>query len=417
MLDMSPELVLEILDTFSVPLGFPAEHIPVADRVALRSCSLVCKRWAAHSQRLLFRRVVINNAWTGMLLMQRRPMVVRTVDPIASFLETITVDTEKSSWLRNNVLSLVLRPHSSTKQRDIIRILTNLPNLRELDIIGPPCMFNDEELAELRSSAPSIRSLRINAHNLTPIPGPSMGPDIWLAVIDLIKSFPTIRMLDITANAFLGFPEILGLGPPLGLSLLSFKFNSRWVANAGPFLASLVDGCTDNEPLEVFHHKQTKTPPADLHDVLSTHGHHIRSLVIQGQLKDPHVLSLCTRLERFECETLPSDELVAAIPRTITALAVANPTQDLPSVFPLTTVPLPPPRVPFIPVEHLTVQLATFPSLRVLTWMGSTAHSGFAALREQCGRQGIELRCHARNTDIFSDDEVQFMLRRRLLQI
>jgi hypothetical protein len=60
----------------------------------------------------------------------------RSWQPIASFLETITTDSEKSRWLRRNVLSIVLRPHASEKPSTLLAILINLPNLRELDIIG-----------------------------------------------------------------------------------------------------------------------------------------------------------------------------------------------------------------------------------------------------------------------------------------
>lgn len=142
-----------------------------------------------------------------------------------------------------------------------------------------------------------------------------MGPSAWPAVRP-IKVIPTVRMLDITTNTFQEFPPMPELTPPLGLGLLSFKFSSKWVANIGPFVASLVGGRTDYETLQIFSQTQSKIP-ADLHDIISVHAPHLRSLVVQGQLKDSNILKLCTHLERFQCETIPSDEPVAAIPRTI----------------------------------------------------------------------------------------------------
>jgi hypothetical protein len=162
----------------------------------------------------------------------------------------------------------------------------------------------------------------------------------------------------------------------------------------GPFVASLVGGRTDYETLQIFSQTQSKIP-ADLHDIISVHAPHLRSLVVQGQLKDSSVLNLCTYLERFECETIPSDELVAAIPRTIQAFAVTDTTPDsalaarvwrsLGSAAPLS----------YISAAYLTEQLGSFPSLRVFRWMGSTAHPGFAALRERCGSLRIELHSNS----------------------
>ncbi|KAJ6456724.1 hypothetical protein C8R45DRAFT_1082076 [Mycena sanguinolenta] len=110
------------------------------------------------------------------------------IDPIASFLSIITGDTDKSQWLRGNVLSLVLRQGAvynssknykrTNKQRpilrlqsdastsDILAIITNLPNPRELNIRGLP-LFSDGQLWQLRSTGPNIRSLRIDPDHLT----------------------------------------------------------------------------------------------------------------------------------------------------------------------------------------------------------------------------------------------------------
>ncbi|KAJ7330990.1 hypothetical protein DFH08DRAFT_882102 [Mycena albidolilacea] len=156
---------------------------------------------------------------------------------------------------------------------------------------------------------------------------------------------------------------------------------------------------------------------------MSFHAPQLRSLVVQGQLKDLKVLDLRTHLERFECATIPSDELVAAIPRTIKALAATNPIPD-----PARTLnphlqsarlgfrPLPTARPSYLSAAHLTEQLGSFLNLRLFNWMGSTAHPGFAALRERCTNLGVELRSEARNSSKvdLSDDEIQFSLRSRL---
>ncbi|KAJ7808805.1 hypothetical protein B0H14DRAFT_2868812 [Mycena olivaceomarginata] len=160
------------------------------------------------------------------------------------------------------------------------------------------------------------------------------------------------------------------------------------------FVASLVGGRTDNETtIQIFSQTLSKIP-ADLHEILSFHAPHLRSLVVQG--------------------------LSPAIPRTIKALAVTNPIPDpartlnphLQSAR-LGFCPLPTARPSYLLAAHLTEQLGLFPNLCLFNWMGSTAHPGFSALRERCTNLGIELRSKVTNSSKvdLSYDEIQFSLR------
>ncbi|KAJ6460275.1 hypothetical protein C8R45DRAFT_1221138 [Mycena sanguinolenta] len=402
------ELLEEILDVLAVPLRVPTNQLP--ERATLLSCSLVCRRWSRHSQRLLFRRVVIDFAGTTAFGTNMGP---DSPNSIVSFLQSITADTDKSRWLGNNVLCLVLCPRAAAKPSDTLAFLANLPNLRELDIPAEACAFTDAELSSLRSLGLNIRSLRVDADLIGPFtPVPEQG---WPALIRFLTAIPTLRMFDITVNSFQEFPptpEQSELG--LGLGLVSFKLQSRWLINGGPLLAFLVGNRTDNEALEVFHRTEAKTP-VDLQDILSAHGPHIRSLVVPESLRNPNVLRLCAGLERFECETLPNRGVVDAIPRTITTLAITNPTSQRLSLDLADTG-----RVVEPSVAYLMEQLETFPALRVFTWVGSTEHSGLTALCERCTDLGIGMRFRR---ELFfgpiehREDEVEFALRSRLLRI
>ncbi|KAJ6488768.1 hypothetical protein C8R45DRAFT_1213445 [Mycena sanguinolenta] len=401
MQDPPAELLEQILDVLAVPLSVPTNHLP--DRTTLLSCSLVCQRWSRHSQRLLFRRVVIDVAGAT-AFGTRSP---DSPNPIVSFFQTITTNTAKSRWLRDNVLCLVLCPRTGAKPSDTLALLANLPNLRELDIAAEACAFTDAELSRLRSSVLSIRSLRVNADLVGPfLPVPAQGCP---AVIRFLAAIPTLRMLDITVNSFQEFPPMPELQSPLGLGLISFKMQSRWLINRGPLLAFLVGNRADNEPLEMFHRTQANTP-VDLQDILSVHGPHLRSLVVPESLRNPNVLRLCTRLERFECETLPHRALVAAIPRMITALAVTN-RFDLADNG----------RVVEPRVAYLTEELETFPGLQVFIWVESTEHSGLAKLCARCTDLGIEMPFRPTHSESFfrtielREDEVEFALRSRFL--
>ncbi|KAJ7183380.1 hypothetical protein C8R46DRAFT_1344236 [Mycena filopes] len=434
MLKLSPELFLDILHTLSVPLGFQIRNEISGfcisgetifqtqqnpDRATLASCSLVCRSWAAPSQRLLFQRVEIEEEWES-APWSRRP------DRLQSFLGTITTESDKSHWLRDSVLSILLRPRSSTKSGDLLAILTHLPNLRELDINGAGCLFSDIELAHLQKRGPTIRSLRVTADH-TDYATSQKGLH---AIMKFIPAIPTIRMLDITANTTMELPPI---SPPLHLQLVSFKLHSKYIADASAFVASLGDA-----PLEVFHETQSLSN-SDFEAVLCAHGNHLRSLSMQGSVgsfntiytpRDPSLLRFCTQLERFEYRSPPSDTFIAAIPRTITVLSVMHLVRVLsdrprnPNIFitpdlaeraakmQATIARIIP------PITHLIAALETFPSLRVFSWVtvvGAPAHPEVTALEERCKALGIKF-C-PRTVDSLSDDEVESSLRRRLLAL
>ncbi|KAJ6617715.1 hypothetical protein B0H10DRAFT_2032630 [Mycena sp. CBHHK59/15] len=388
MLERYPELALEILDQLALPLAFHTTDPP--NLATLASCSLVCKHWSAHSQRLLFRRVSIPAP--GIIFYLRPiPEIVRfpsRINRMVSFAAAITADTEKARWLRENVLSIILRPFPSSTAHDLAALLMNLPNLRELDITGTSCVFNDAELAQFRESGPRITSLIIDSDFSGPIP--MMGMPAWPCILEFIAVIPTLRMLEITSNNVLQLP-LFDL--PRGLGLLSVKLNSSRVLDASACVASLLK----DEPnhLQIFY--QTKSAEqVDLREILRVHGDHLRSLAVQWGPRDPDVLSLCTRLERFEIATFPSNELLDAIPRTIKALAIQGAPWDPPN-----SASNRHPRVPLGPpasIEHFIEQLDTFPVLKIFTWLGSSNSPRLATLKEYCESRNIELRVPPKNS-------------------
>ncbi|KAJ7157487.1 hypothetical protein C8R46DRAFT_1196132 [Mycena filopes] len=420
MLQLSPELLLEILDVFAIPLAFQTEQ--TSHCAALSSCSLVCKSWAAPSQRLLFQRVLLHEQWPGMSALSRERLTARPFDRLGSFLGTISAETDKSRWLRESVLSISLRPLASAKSADIMAILTHLPNLREFNITGPACGFSEGDLAQLRRSGTAIRSLRVDADNTGTIT-PTAVTD-WPAVLQFIAAIPTLRMLDITTNTV---PQLPAFTPALQLQLVSLKLNLDWPTDASQFVASLLGG----GPPELFY--QTGWAGFELAGIASAH---LRSLSMQepGPSRDLSFLQRCTHLERFESRKIPSAALLAAIPRTITALSVLHPyrlpaRRVVASTSPTGLLTLrsepefDPPAAEGFPeaaVKRLAAQLDTFPRLRMVSWVswvasepGAPVDPNATALSDRCAELGIEFR--TREIGSLSDDEVEFSLRRRLL--
>ncbi|KAJ7776361.1 hypothetical protein B0H16DRAFT_1879700 [Mycena metata] len=404
MLQISVEVFLEILGMLSLPLAFQSEHITESSDSESypRFLQLGLQELVGPVQQLLFQRVRIDEQSGIVPTMQTRR-------PLAGFLSTITAESNKSRWLRESVLSIILRPHPSTQSNDILTLLTHLPNMRELSIntAGSVFAFGEAELAQLRNSGPSIRSLCVNTDRNFRRDRAST----WPAIMNLIAAIPTVRMLDITTNTVRRLPLA---NPALQYNLVSYKQTLQpktrtsfvTVANSPQFLASLGD-----HTLELFW------PPDSVYLHLLALGAHLRSLCIQGPLKDADRdgLPLCTRLERIECRARPTEDLITAIPRTITALSCAIPSSGAAAAASFAWMLY---DTETRCVAHLIQQLDTFPNLRVFSWVGMTDPE-LAALNARCTSLGIEYRAAVpkSSTRSLSDDEVEFSLRRSLLVI
>ncbi|KAJ7146598.1 hypothetical protein C8R44DRAFT_864342 [Mycena epipterygia] len=190
-------------------------------------------------------------------------------------------------------------------------------------------------------------------------------------------------MLDITSNTVQHLPLFK---PPLGL--VSVKIRSQWVIDAALFVVSLLAGpkASEEAHLQLFH-QTGSLQPADLHAILLVHRDDLRLLAVQGWLKDPCALDICTRLEWFECEVFPVDALVTAIPQLIKALAVGAHVD--PSLAPTLRPPVHP--VP-VSVDYFIQQLGTLPNLKILTLVGLDTLLEFSMLRAHCNSSSIEFR-------------------------
>ncbi|KAJ7804639.1 hypothetical protein B0H14DRAFT_3486028 [Mycena olivaceomarginata] len=171
-------------------------------------------------------------------------------------------------------------------------------------------------------------------------------------------------MLDITANTFQEFPPMPELTPPLGLALLSFKFSSKWVANMGSFVASLVGAVPTTRRSKYSRRRNPRSQR-----ICTTLFLFMLRIYAPLSCKASSRTRISSNFAHissgFQCETMPSDELVAAIPRTIQALAVTNTTPDpalVARVWPSLGSAAPP---SYISAAYLTEQLDSFPFLRV----------------------------------------------------
>ncbi|KAJ6632282.1 hypothetical protein B0H10DRAFT_11238 [Mycena sp. CBHHK59/15] len=388
---LSTDLVFEILDCLAIPMSL---HQRCCDFAVLAACSLVCKIWSARAQRLLFRRVLLPHN------IYREPYR-RATSPnsLPSFLSAIGPDTERGRWLAESVLSLTVR-HTGREMisnpAGLATVLLRTPNLRHLDVTTISCDFDHETLELLRAEGPRITSLSI-LRDFSPSPAQHTR-----IMHQLVASFPSVRLLEITTD----LSSLPPFEPPLSLSLASVKFNTPMVADIGPCLASLLNPTEDGEPLQLLWHKSQGGHPTALGDVLRVYGPHLRSLSIKT-LDEPQTafLSLCTRLERFEFGRFPNSAALAAIPRTIKALAISHEPDSRPGVIGTLS----------IGVERLTEALKTFPLLEVLTWSFCPNHPLVVRLRTVCVERGIELRTSA--TELTDDNAIELELRRKHIRI
>jgi hypothetical protein len=200
----------------------------------------------------------------------------------------------------------------------------------------------------------------------------------------LIVSFPSLRLFEMTTTN----SSLLPFSPPLELSLVSVKFNTHLVQDIGPCLASLLRQDGHGEPLQLLRHESTSRIHAVLGPVLVEHGPHLRSLSVKALLDVAQApLALCTTLEHFEFWAFPDSATLAAIPRTITTLAIRNNSYSESDA------------------ETLAGELLAFPRLKVFIWT-RCVQSGdlFHMLERRCAERGIAFCTYTGQTVRVSDD-------------
>ncbi|KAJ7067495.1 hypothetical protein C8F01DRAFT_668512 [Mycena amicta] len=378
---MLDELVLEILDLLSVPLTFHSEKAPKDSISTLLLCSLVCKTWSGHAQKLLFRRVYLDvqRKFGASLLMwedlddQPRDPTVR----LKSFVDIVTAGTERGRFLAASVHALVLRAPS---REHVAELLVSLPRLRELDLNGRACTLSTDDLARITAAKPDIRSLRLHADHLGQMP----------PICNLMDALPRIRMLDIDLR---GYSRFESLTPRVKLQLVSLKLNSKRLSHPSAVMKQLgVVG------LELYSQRRSVFTAPDVEELLAVHQPTLRSLTIPFELTGSYNLSRGTRLERLQLEVFPDEAGIRAIPLGVVAIAV-GPTDELSRV------------------TDFIAMLSSFTRLRVLTWISSPmlfTDLLRIMLQRACKERGIEFR--VQHGDL-SDDHIEYELRNRLLTV
>ncbi|KAJ7482548.1 hypothetical protein FB451DRAFT_1555619 [Mycena latifolia] len=389
---LSPDLLLEILDYLAVPLHL---HERSCDLPILVACSMVCKAWSPHAQRLLFRRVILPHN-----MYQEPHLRGTTRNSLPSFLEAIDPATEHGRWLADSVVSFNLRQTGRERTTyypaALATALLRMPNLRHLEVTTLSCDFDAETLARITlECGPRITSLCIHLDFSPSQPQPRI-------MHRFIASLPALRLLEITADSAGSLPVF---DPPLRLPLAAAKFHIAFGDDIGSCLTSLVRGDSEAalaEPaLQLLAHKSTGGHPVALREVLREQGAYLRSLSLKP-LESAQSIALCTRLERLELGRFPDNATLALIPRSITALAVAG----LPHNLNFNAL-----------VQQLAA--AAFPRLRALTWTScpDPIVLPFSALKAVCAERGITLRLIKSPADLTDENAVELELRRKHIRI
>ncbi|KAJ7101479.1 hypothetical protein B0H15DRAFT_796262 [Mycena belliarum] len=355
---------------------------------------MVCRAWSPHAQRLLFRRVILPRN------LYREPHLRGTSrNSLPSLVEAIDTATERGRWLANSIVSLTVRHTGRLQISDptaLATVLLRTPNLRHLDVTTMCCRFDTDTLELLaRECGPRITSLCI-------LQDFSLSPRIQHSrtLNNIVAALHAVRLVEITLQLS-SEPLLPPLALPPRLRLAALKLNTTVGHNIGPYVTSLVG---EGAELQLFAHKSKGSQASDRGDVLRAHAVHLRSLSVRGlDNDDAATLALCTRLERLELACFPDPAMLALIPRSITALAIAG---DLPGS-----------------VEELAAELAAsaFPDLKSLTWFSCIwwhADGGpLGVLQAACTAQGIELRVYTGSSDLLVDDAVELELRRKYIRI
>ncbi|KAJ7067508.1 hypothetical protein C8F01DRAFT_1365570 [Mycena amicta] len=388
MLDL--DVVLEILHLLSIPLTFQSDKAPEHSLSTLSSCSLVCKTWSGHAQKLLFRRVYLpEDLFDDLWSLSGDPLAWKLTSRYKLFIDIVTADTERGRFLAASVHALVLRAPSG---EHVAELLVSLPRLRELDLSGKACILSTDDLARITAAKPDIRSLRLHgaehyANHLEAFLDQTQRQPIG----DLLEALPTIRMLDIQLWRF------ENSAPRVNLRLVSLKFTPGWFGNSSAVVKQLGVAA-----LELYTLRDILAAP-DLDELLEVPEPTLRSLKISFPLTGSYNLSRYAHLERIELAVFPDEQGILTIPLGVVAIAV-GPTSELPNV------------------EDFIARLPTFTRLRVITWLSrsgplipadaSIFTDALRMLEGACKELGIEFRIQRGN---LSDDHVEYELRRKLL--
>ncbi|KAI0354997.1 hypothetical protein OH77DRAFT_1425622 [Trametes cingulata] len=341
------ELIASILEHLYYTKGVP-------DHSTIKACALISPAWTEPAQRLLFRRVTLNNLHHG-----------RAHN---SFCNATNPSTERGRTLGQHVRVLELfvgeKSGLDLDDADMVDILGRTPRLYELALqiagihqFSVQTMENLAQLAAGKTSEDSRAPLRIRA--LTLLSCGIQSPILY----QLLQVWPCIEFLFLGVEIAAPPPKYT---PTFHLYQLTLMRTPRY-----SILSWLLS--TSLESLRIISFRDA--PGRDIDPLLEAVGPRLRSLRLMNySLRAAKVLEYCPNLEEFVIVQLSTLFKLDKLPRTLEHLGCRN--------LPLEDQSL----------DSVIEAVEDLPHLRVLTCASQAATDPrMTELEQLCKSKGIQL--------------------------
>ncbi|KAG2048857.1 hypothetical protein BDR06DRAFT_962150 [Suillus hirtellus] len=358
------EIVLTILET----AYFDDRGGPDID--LLSKCTLVCKAWSLHAQKLLFRRVRLHSH-----------------SAFASFTHAVNRNSPRGRILGDAVVQmravLDYNQPGCLNQSSLAVAVVNCPNLYELDlaqygyvaagkdVVGSPAQERMRRPApsfDERSLALLIAGPHITALNF------SNWSENTQSLLQLLEVWPSLKSLSIT-----GTSPVLSPGmtyPPFPCALEELRLNCQREP-AKEFLDWLLHRSAEEKSLRVIDLERQPSPEF-LDFLVEKHGETLHSLAIPSFAthEHAHAAMRCRSLRELRTESSWSSPVICRqMPETIQHLAFGL---DLDTLL--------------NPIVDLVKTRDDLRAITVNLWRDGHRHPQFAFLQMACAYHGVDLR-------------------------
>ncbi|KAI0049160.1 hypothetical protein FA95DRAFT_951920 [Auriscalpium vulgare] len=317
-----------------------SQHTAI-DRKTLLACSLVCKAWAPHAQRLLFRRLA---HFDSSIPWERRSQCWRTIS--------------ENPVLGTYVRSVKFFSHPDDTAAAINALLPFCPNISRLRVF----VFQAED-REIPILLDNLSTLRLHPTHLE-----LSGIDACFA--PFLDRFPDLQCLDVTFGLY---------RQQATLRKTPRAVRIPWGSLAWPCVFSSTTDVSALRELTVLRVKWDD--PSCLDDFTSTRAHvleNLSTLVLDGELPPQAVLDRCPRLETLIFEACPA--VSPTLPATLRH--VGYHAYERPGMPPLV--------VNATNIQHLVHALYAVPDLRLVTATRCLSNETLDMLESGCRRPGVD---------------------------
>ncbi|KAG0703643.1 hypothetical protein DFH29DRAFT_915456 [Suillus ampliporus] len=352
---------IEVVLTFLEAAYFDERDDPDID--LLSKCTLVCRAWSIHAQKLLFRRIRL-----------------RSHAAFVSFTQAVNRSSPRGRLLSDAVIQMrVVLDHNqpgSLKQSSLAVAVAGCPNLYELDIAQYGYVAPGKDVVgspaqeRMRRPAPSFDEPSLELLKS----GPPTGQRTINLFFQLLEVWRSLKSLSITGTSPVLSPGVTYPSFPCALEELRMNCQRE---PAKEFLGWLLHGSAEEKSLRVIDLERQPSPEL-LDYLVEKHGETLHSLAIPSFVthEHAHAAMRCRSLRELRTESSWSSPVVCRqMPDSIQHLAFGL---DMDTIL--------------HPIIDLIKTRDDLQAVTVNIWRDGNRHPQLASLQMACAYRGVDLR-------------------------